>query len=224
MCLDQADADLAHSNKINANAQDKINRKYIKQRSFENHCVGSRRRLHRSFLAWYWSNIDRFQRDLLIRLRTDDFIIFGFRDTTDHLAARLGAYGIEVVADYNDEMYDIIIDFDVVQQKVGDGYQCRLCQEHHTGNPMTVEMPIVYNTRDALWHNHMFEPFLEWANNVLLKYNRLRLFRSSCGTTWASLVMDRDVSHSLDHGSLVAEFGINRSPTRKVIVSDLTAA
>jgi hypothetical protein len=47
----------------------------------------------------------------------------------------------------------------------------------------------MFVSREALWIDHLFEPFLEWVNERLSKANWLRV---SCfddgGATWAELV------------------------------------
>jgi hypothetical protein len=52
----------------------------------------------------------------------------------------------------------------------------------------------VYPSREALWRDHLFEPFLDWCNGVLANAQWLALHRTTGGgATWAKLIDDSEV-------------------------------
>lgn len=63
--------------------------------------------------------------------------------------------------------WDFIADFDVAARKSASGYYCALCKP---------EFQVYYPTREELWIQHGFEPFLEWCNTKLANANWLELF------------------------------------------------
>src|SRR6202035_1260234 len=73
--------------------------------------------------------------------------------------------------------------------RVAGGYICKCClPEYRT----------VFADREALWADHLFEPFLEWVNNDLAKAKTLVLHGIACEVTWARILDDK--GHSLSGG------------------------
>jgi len=68
--------------------------------------------------------------------------------------------------------------FESLPEAVSDGYICRLCASDER---------ITYPSREALWIDQDFEPFLEWVNTELTPTRWLALYEAN-SSTWAELV------------------------------------
>lgn len=63
------------------------------------------------------------------------------------------------------------------------------------------EARVFYPSREALWRNHLFEMFIEWANDKLLKARWIGVYGSpEIGVTWVKLLTDRPEHESEQHG------------------------
>jgi hypothetical protein len=50
---------------------------------------------------------------------------------------------------------------------------------------------MIFPSREALWTDHLFEPFLKWVNEKLAPARWLGIFRMSDeGATWAELMRE----------------------------------
>lgn len=69
---------------------------------------------------------------------------------------------------------------------MSDGYKCELCV------PDDGKSAAQFPTRDALWQDHLFAPFLKWVNEKLAPARWLQISCiRSCGdrrATWAQLI------------------------------------
>ncbi len=74
------------------------------------------------------------------------------------------------------------------------GYQCKHCV-HEDGKQV-----MMFPSREALWKDHLFEPFLQWVNEVLAPARWLQLSSiGEYGSTWAQLLRDEIASSESNH-------------------------
>ena len=72
---------------------------------------------------------------------------------------------------------------------------CRLCVE----NPAPDKPPPrVYDSRDALLRDHLFEPRLDWVNGSLAKADAVGLFQDR-GMRWARLLTGETEDRQKDY-------------------------
>lgn len=144
---------------------------------------GIRPRLQRAFLDWLRANRRRFAVTPRIHARTDRWIRITFDGITPMIAAYVGrdgiGDGIGVDVERGGEWFDRLADLDVALRRRRDGYFCAMCE--------TAERKC-FPTREALWVDHLFEPFLGWVNERLAPARWLRLVTVGGGTRAASLL------------------------------------
>lgn len=153
--------------------------------------MGSRQSRHRSirprvqqvFLDWLRANRKRFAVAPRIDARTDRWIRITFDGITPMIAAYVGrdgiGDGIGVDVERGGEWFDRLIDLDVAPMRGRDGYFCAMCE--------TAEREY-FPTREALWIDHLFEPFLGWVNDELAPARWVRLVIFGGGSRAASLL------------------------------------
>lgn len=163
-------------------------RKRMRIRASELTKVKVRPRIQRAFFAWLIRNRDRLSFDLLIEGRTDSFIEFSFVGVNRAISAALTPYGITVSAEWNGDCWDFLMDHDSYPKRGPAGYFCPLCldyfHETHPGEASTKIFP----SREAVWADDIFEPFLEWVNGDLANATYLGLFGDPDYGSWAKLL------------------------------------
>jgi hypothetical protein len=150
--------------------------------------VKVRPRIQRAFFDWLIRNRHRLSFDLLIEGRTDSGIEFSFVGVKRAIAAALTRYGITVWADWKGDCWDFLMDQDSYPERGPTGYFCSLCLDYfrktHPGQAFTKIFP----SREAVWADDIFEPFLKWANDDLANAAYLGLFGTPEYATWAKLL------------------------------------
>lgn len=134
--------------------------------------------MHRIYQFWMEENAERFQfRPYLIK-RASNMITVGFDGLTPQIyllirkRSKKGQRASSIQAEiyfestrYKGWPVDIIWEFDFEDERTFEGkHFCRWCPERHD-----------FDSRDALWVSHVFEPLLNWINGikadqVLLEY------------------------------------------------------
>lgn len=155
----------------------------------------------RLFLRWLKSSRSRFLvPSPQVVSGNDKSINFTFPG----LAGNIGGYfnrrsGITIYVNHNKETWDLLGDFDAIEEKSDRGYFCSLCLPEYREH---------YPTREAFWTEHCFENFLQWCNETLKPANWLglydydgvteaRLLRDKCEDRWNESVikLKRDMRH-----------------------------
>lgn len=136
----------------------------------------------RCFLRWLKASNSRFKIPAPQVVRcTDEVIFFTFPGLAGNLAGYFNRKsGIILVVNFQDECWDLLGDFDTVEERSGLGYFCRLCLPEYRQ---------YYHSREALWMEHCFENFLQWCNETLAPANWLALYDYD-GMTEARLLQD----------------------------------
>lgn len=92
--------------------------------------------------------------------------------------------GIMVVVEQSGKFYDALFDLDIEVKRTTKGYTCQSCD---------VEDQVIFPTREDLWRDHLFEPFLAWVNEKLAVARGIRIAINN-GCTWAKLIATLDES------------------------------
>jgi hypothetical protein len=137
----------------------------------------ARCRIQRAFDTWYRANQHRFLVKLAFIRRTDNYLAFAFQGIGRVIDATL-SYEISVHVTWDDQGWDELISLDAYPKRVPGGYICTEC------DPATRP---TFPSREALWEDHLFEPFLAWVNERLAPAQALHLYGSG-GMTSAKLL------------------------------------
>lgn len=138
----------------------------------------SRRRVLRAFEQWLAQHGDTFAVPVSISRRYTDHLELVIKGYTSALNITLGR-DLIVAVEHNGECWDLLISLEALPQKTREGYICGLCLPEHLVN---------YPTPEAMWRNHLFEPFRDWVNDKLAPCHWIALYGSSEeGATWVTL-------------------------------------
>lgn len=139
----------------------------------------ARPRIQRSFLSWFAESRRRFAVPLRVTRRTKQGIALEFTSAKSLIRATLTSWEINVGFDWQGACWDLLICFEAIPELTKNGYICSLC------NP---EQRATYTTRDQLWRNHLFEPFLAWVNRTLTKAPWIEIYGSAGRATAVRLL------------------------------------
>jgi len=106
-----------------------------------------------------------------------------------YLYPSLGSRGIEVHVEWDGEGFDIVWENEVSVKKGAGGYYCAQCLPDHAKS---------YPSREALWIEHVFEPFANWMNHTLARTNFLNFYATD---EWG--ITDARLSETEHPGGLV---------------------
>ena len=172
-------------------------RKLMRIRASElNNKVKVRPRIQRAFFTWLIQNWHRLAFDLLIEGRTDHFINFSFIGVNRAISAALTTYEINVSVEWNDECWDLLLSLESSPRRGRTGYFCKCCLDYFRETNPGEEFTRIFPSREAVWVNDIFEPFLNWVNDDLANAKWLGLFGTPGSATWAKLM---DASPDGDH-------------------------
>ena len=140
-----------------------------------------------AFMAWHEENRDRFAVPVRPLKRRFGWMHLAFA-TIDPAILRV-AYNarnlsVTVHGPPGDgrPSWDMLLSLDVEAIRVAGGWGCRFCR----ASPQIGMVPVFPN-REALYVNHLFEPFLTFVNAELATASALALWADN-GISWASLV------------------------------------
>lgn len=116
--------------------------------------------IQRAFLAWLDEAQPRLSRRVVIRRRTKQAIEFAFDVGAPMLNGWLNGWEITiaVTVTVGGECWDLIYDDYALPTPAEGGFVCRGCEP---------EARVVFQTREMLWRDHLFEPFGAWINESL---------------------------------------------------------
>lgn len=149
-----------------------------------------RRRFHRAFFQWLHKNQYRFLTPPFRLIeRTDRYISFTIEGLNPALSFGLSTWELGVHVDWQGSYWDSLIFFETWPISVSGNYLCALCK------PEYIE---TFASREALWFDHTFEPFLEWVNAELTQKHWLTLDCSPKSSTWAHLESEPNPQSALN--------------------------
>lgn len=145
-----------------------------------------RPRIQRAFVRWFRENSSRFAVTVRMTKITAAGILLTFPDHPDCVSAWLSQFGLFVRVDWNGVWWDRLIDFDTspVPVPASGCYRCDFC----------VDSVRIWPTREALWQDHLFDPFLSWVNEELAHSSQVLLYGKPDEITWARLGHENDSS------------------------------
>jgi len=122
--------------------------------------------LHNSFFQWYAVNENRFAIKLHMLKHTGRCLEIGFGGINPILTAHLVKNEIAVIVESQGTYWDMILDLDARPKHVPGGYMCGYCLEEYRRT---------FPSLEALWYDHLFEPFLQWVNDDLAKSEEISI-------------------------------------------------
>jgi hypothetical protein len=137
---------------------------------------------HDAFFRCLLANRDVADR-LSLKEHSDTHLTFGIVGVTDAMDIIVSPYDIGVSAWHEGVHWDFVTDFFADPEEVPGGYVCSCCKDR------SLE---VFSTREALWAELLFRPFLEWFREDLARAEHLVFYGSSdYGFTAARLIPGR---------------------------------
>jgi hypothetical protein len=113
------------------------------------------------------------------------------------LSAALINSEINVTVEWQGECWDFLLSLDVLPKQTAGGYVCGHCLTAMPSDSRSAatkpEERTIFPSLEALWRDHLFEPFLKWVNEKLATADAVGLYGSpSCGWTHAELISNHD--------------------------------
>jgi hypothetical protein len=155
-------------------------------------------RIQRAFVRWFKRNNRRFAVPIRVSKATSKGMEFRFINYPDCLSVWLSRDGLSVHVNWQ-EHWDMLLDIDVGIKTTNDGYQCLFC--FHEGGMTSV----LFSSKEALWQDHIFEPFLEWVNEKLAPARWLQISGTAGGSTWTRLIKDKNALEKPDPGLILMQ-------------------
>ena len=154
-------------------------------------------RFQRAMIRWFLKNHSQFLVPVALKKINAKKVAIVFSEHPDSLCVSFGSSGLSVHAMWDGCSWDRLLDLDVLPQATRRGYQCKLCM----GWPKSATGPVAcFPTREALYQDHVFEPFLKWVNETLACASQMSLYGDPEDCTWAELIDAAD--DSLERESL----------------------
>jgi len=141
-------------------------------------------RIQEALVAWLAEAVFRFSVAVHVEKLTPESIEMSFEGVSTAVGAIVKYEEIEpfveleVFVDWEGSNWDLILNLDCEPVRQADGYVCDLCAPKDQK---------VFPSCEALWRDHLFEPFLEWINDKLAQSDVIGLYRSG-GMTRAALL------------------------------------
>lgn len=144
-----------------------------------------RPRIQRAFVRWFNDNRSRFEVPVRLTKITAKGVELHFINYPDCISVWLSSDELGVNVKWQGDYWDALFDMDLYPCHTPDGYKCEFCV------PDNGESATLFPSREALWQDHLFAPFLKWVNEKLAPARWLQV---SCtgnrGSTWAQLILD----------------------------------
>ncbi len=134
-----------------------------------------RRALHRAFARFLAQNRSRSAVEVHLTERTDEVWNFTFDGVTSLVSGWINTFEITVAVKWDGACWDLIFDSDAHPVRITDGYVCRICRPS-----------ALFPSREALWTDHLFEPFLAWINGTLALSPWLELTGDAGDGVWSA--------------------------------------
>jgi len=135
-------------------------------------------RLLRAYEAWYASH--GHEVPFALRAAQDRR---GIELTPGGVNPALGIFmrptGLDVTVSWQGECWDLLLSVDLEAKSTGTGWHCELCEPDGRAN---------FDTLEALWVDHLFNPMADWLRTVLMPGKFLVMERTAeRGATWVSV-------------------------------------
>lgn len=142
-----------------------------------------RPRIQRAFVCWFRENRGRFKTSVRVAKVSARLVELQFPGQPDCLSASLSPDGLNVYVTWQGECWDLLCSLEASPFHTAEGWKCRQCVIENADSAR------FFPSRESLWQDHLFEPFLRWVNEKLAPARWLRVSRTQ-GATWAELIRD----------------------------------
>ena len=130
-------------------------------------------------MAWISLQGERLLFSLQVTACRDHYMTWHFTRLTPIIEVVLTTWQLSVVVNWQGECWDCLVDFEAMPRKTPVGYECQLCPTEPLQS---------WSSREALWRDHVFEPFLAWVSTELASARWLGLYQTEeGGLRWAVL-------------------------------------
>ena len=154
-----------------------------------------RPRIQRAFISWFAEKYQQISVPIRIGRRTRRSIEFEFPLANSLITATLTSSvkgcrfstilcEINIALTWQGECWDLLACFEAIPERTNTGYVCSLCDPELCWP----EPRAIYQSREHLWRDHLFEPFLEWVNNKLTKALWIQVGGEMGSYTYAKLL------------------------------------
>jgi hypothetical protein len=158
-----------------------------------------RPRIQRAFEHWFKNNNTRFAVPVFVTKISGKGIELRFQNYPDCLSVWLGLFSLSVHVNWQGHWWDMLMDLDASIITTHDGYKCELCLFQH-GNSAKI-----FPSKEALWQDHLFEPFLQWVNEDLAPARWLQISGFASGSTSARLIRNNNDLKKPDPGVILIQ-------------------
>lgn len=159
-----------------------------------------RPQIQRCFMRWLKENNARFEVPLILTKITAKGVELHFQNYPDCLSVWLSHKEINVHVQWQGEWWDMLISLDAWSYHTSGGYKCNCCWDDR-GKSATI-----FPSREALWTDHLFDPFLKWVNEYLAPARWLRISSTGGrGITWAALIRNESELTEPDRTLLLSQ-------------------
>ena len=156
--------------------------------------------IQRTFVRWLDKNRTRFEVPVHIRKITADSVNLTFQGYPDCLSVSLSAYELNVHVNWQGRWWDMLISLDAWAFHTLGGYKCKCCWIDYG------ESATNFPSRESLWLDHLFDPFLQWVNEELTPARWLQISGTKdVGATWAKLIRDENALDKPDRTLLLMQ-------------------
>lgn len=142
-----------------------------------------RPRIQRAFVCWFRENRGRFKTSVRVAKISARLVELHFPGHPACLSACLSPDELNVYVTWQGECWDLLCSLEASPFHTAEGWKCRQCVFEHGDSGR------LFPSRESLWQDHLFEPFLRWVNEKLAPARWLRVSRTQ-GATWAELIRD----------------------------------
>lgn len=142
-----------------------------------------RPRIQRAFVCWFNENRGRFNTSVRVGRVSARLVELHFPGYPACLSACLSPDELNVYVTWQGECWDLLSSLEASPFHTAQGWKCRQCVIENADSAR------LFPSRESLWQDHLFEPFLRWVNEELAPARWLQVSRTQ-GATWAELIRD----------------------------------
>jgi hypothetical protein len=140
--------------------------------------------VHQALVDWLDTARSRLAIAVELRARAGGHIELSFVGINPAIGALLTSRELSVFVEWEERNWDLFLSLDVMPRRTASGYICEHCKP---------EQRTIFPDLEALWRDHLFEPFLQWVNANLVAADAVGLYgSSSSGWTSAELLAHDD--------------------------------
>ncbi|MBF0266658.1 MAG: hypothetical protein HQL46_15455 [Gammaproteobacteria bacterium] len=158
--------------------------------------------VHKLYDNWMKKNIHRFHQKPFISAKRKWGYHFKFNGITSSIKGHINKYGLSIAVEYENEVYDLIFDIDIIPTRSIDGYYCKLCDDAFI-NGDREDKPSIYPSKANLWEEHTLEPFLDWSNTFLIQSNCLCLSGNLHKGWTSAIIKNKEKAHNGNYDFII---------------------